>query len=101
MDLETKFILIIMTLAVLISSIFKLPGIINYYSSDFNNFKIIKVEVTEGDSLWKIAKSVSKEKDPRITVEKIKEINGLSSYEILPGQVLLVPVKEDSLMAVK
>lgn len=49
------------------------------------------VTVMEGDSLWGIARVVAPQADPRETVLQIREINGLSSSTIQPGQVLLVP----------
>lgn len=49
------------------------------------------VTVMEGDSLWGIAREVAPAVDPREVVLEIREINGLSSSTIRPGQVLLVP----------
>jgi hypothetical protein len=47
--------------------------------------------VQAGDSLWTIAKSALHTADPRETVERIRELNGLSNSVIVPGQQLVVP----------
>ena len=50
------------------------------------------VVVQPGESLWQIAQQVAPEADPRETVLRIREINGLAEAPIVPGQALLVPV---------
>lgn len=49
------------------------------------------VVVEQGDSLWRIAGSTAPTVDPREVVTRIRELNGLRSNLIQPGQVLLVP----------
>jgi nucleoid-associated protein YgaU len=49
------------------------------------------VVVKQGDSLWNIARRVSPGADPREVVGQIRDLNGLRSNLIQPGQVLLVP----------
>jgi LysM repeat protein len=49
------------------------------------------VIVQQGDSLWTIAQQVSPGADPREVVSRIRDLNGLRSNLIQPGQVLLVP----------
>jgi len=49
------------------------------------------VVVEQGDSLWLIAQRAAPESDPRELVREIRELNGLRSNLIQPGQVLLVP----------
>jgi LysM repeat protein len=51
----------------------------------------LRVTVEEGDSLWAIARQTSPQSDPREVVLDIRELNGLTSNTIQPGQVLLVP----------
>ena len=51
----------------------------------------LRVTVEEGDSLWVIARSAAPQADPREMVLEIRELNGLTSNTIQPGQVLLVP----------
>lgn len=54
--------------------------------------KIQKVEIKAKDSLWKIVKKhYSAEIDIRKKVYLIKEINGLSSVKLYPGQVIKIP----------
>jgi LysM repeat protein len=51
----------------------------------------LRVTVEEGDSLWAIARHTSPQIDPREVVLDIRELNGLTSNTIQPGQELLVP----------
>ena len=50
-----------------------------------------RVVVEQGDSLWLIAERAAPESDPRGVVTEIRELNGLRSNLIQPGQVLLIP----------
>jgi nucleoid-associated protein YgaU len=49
------------------------------------------IVVVEGDSLWRIARRTAPSADPREVVTRIRELNGMRSNLIQPGQVLLVP----------
>jgi LysM repeat protein len=49
------------------------------------------VVVEQGDSLWLIAGRTAPTADPREVVTRIRELNGMRSNLIQPGQVLLVP----------
>jgi hypothetical protein len=49
------------------------------------------VVVEQGDSLWIIAQRVAPQRDPREVILEVRELNGLSSNLIHPGQALLVP----------
>ena len=51
----------------------------------------MRVTVEQGDSLWAIARRIAPRTDPREAVVAIRELNGLASNLIQPGQVLLVP----------
>jgi nucleoid-associated protein YgaU len=49
------------------------------------------VVVRPGDTLWSIASSVAGEQDVRAVVDRIREVNGLHSGDLVPGQVLRLP----------
>ena len=49
------------------------------------------VVVEPGDSLWGIAQRTAPDADPREVVTRIRELNGMRSNLIQPGQTLLVP----------
>ena len=49
------------------------------------------VTVQDGDSLWAIAQRLAPQADTREVVSQMRDVNGLSSSLIQPGQVLLVP----------
>lgn len=51
-----------------------------------------RVTVQPGDTLWAIAERVRPDADPRATIARIKDMNGLTSGAAQAGQVLLVPV---------
>ena len=50
-----------------------------------------RVTVQPGDTLWAIAERVRPDADPRATIARIKDMNGLTSGAAQAGQVLLVP----------
>jgi len=49
------------------------------------------VVVQPGESLWQIARQVAPHSDPRETLMAIRELNGLGSDTVVPGQSLVVP----------
>lgn len=48
------------------------------------------VVVQAGDSLWAVAERVSAGEDPRVVVERIKDLNELTSSVLQPGKTLRV-----------
>jgi hypothetical protein len=53
--------------------------------------------VEEGDSLWSVAREYSRPGcDLRMVVEEIRGLNRLDSAVIYPGQLLMVPIKEEN-----
>ena len=51
----------------------------------------VSYTVSSGDTLWSIAKYVAADVSVADTVEHIKELNGLQSSQLHPGQQLSVP----------
>ena len=51
-----------------------------------------RVTVAQGGTLWQIARSIAPRTDPRITVERIRDLNGLPDSSIRAGQELVIPV---------
>ncbi len=49
------------------------------------------VVVQPGQSLWQIAEQVAPNSDPRETIYKIKQMNGLSDSSLIAGQGIVVP----------
>ncbi|WFD12039.1 LysM peptidoglycan-binding domain-containing protein [Tepidibacter hydrothermalis] len=70
--------------------------------SGFSGFKKYKniveyetVNVTQGDTLWNIAKeNISEKEDIRDYIYMIRKVNNLESVNIHPGDQLLIPVYE-------
>jgi nucleoid-associated protein YgaU len=50
-----------------------------------------KVIVEPGDTLWSIAGAVAEGRDVRDVIVDIRQLNGLDTAQITPGQVLLLP----------
>src|SRR5205085_1148315 len=49
------------------------------------------VTVEPGQTLWQIASSVAPADDPRDTVDRIRDLNGLATTVLRAGQRLVVP----------
>lgn len=49
------------------------------------------VVVRPGDTLWSLASAVAGDDDVRVVVDRIREVNGLRSSDLTPGQVLVLP----------
>ncbi|HEV2891914.1 MAG TPA: LysM peptidoglycan-binding domain-containing protein [Frankiaceae bacterium] len=47
--------------------------------------------VEPGETLWSIARRVAPSADPRLTVARLAELNGLGSAPIVAGQRLVLP----------
>jgi LysM repeat protein len=50
-----------------------------------------RVVVQPGQTLWEFAEQVAPSADPRETVRRIKDLNGLEGSVVVPGQALVVP----------
>jgi hypothetical protein len=51
-----------------------------------------RITIAQGHTLWQIARTVDPHTDPRITVERIRELNGLPDSSIRAGQELVIPL---------
>lgn len=51
----------------------------------------LHVTVQQGQSLWSVAAQYAPDRDPRVVIGEILELNGLDSARVMPGQQLLVP----------
>lgn len=50
------------------------------------------VTVESGDTLWTLAKAADPEGDPRPLIAQIRQVNGLTTATLQPGQSLAVPL---------
>ncbi|HEY3089673.1 MAG TPA: LysM peptidoglycan-binding domain-containing protein [Jatrophihabitantaceae bacterium] len=46
------------------------------------------VTVRDGDTLWSIASRIAPQRDPRLVVAELEDVNHLSSPTVAPGQIL-------------
>lgn len=63
--------------------------------SSYNQY--VTIEVSSGDTVWDIAKSINleyleKEEDVRLIAYAIAQENALENYFIYPGQELIIPI---------
>lgn len=49
------------------------------------------VVVQPGETLWAIAREAAPQVDPRVTIERVRELNGLPGAAIFAGQRLALP----------
>lgn len=49
------------------------------------------VSVEPGDTLWSIASSVAGSSDVRVVIDRIRQLNGLRTADLVPGQILRLP----------
>ena len=49
------------------------------------------VVVQPGESLWTVAQRTAPDHDPREVVARLRELNGLTTSQLQPGQQLIVP----------
>jgi hypothetical protein len=47
--------------------------------------------VHPGDTLWSIAERYAPARDPFVTIDEIRRLNGISDYTVRPGQRLTLP----------
>jgi hypothetical protein len=51
-----------------------------------------RVTVSQGHTLWEIARTIAPRTDPRVTIERIRDLNGLPDSSVRAGQEIVVPV---------
>jgi predicted Zn-dependent protease len=49
------------------------------------------IRVGAGETVWDVAARVAPRSDPRVVVERIRQLNGLSAAGVVPDQQLQVP----------
>ena len=83
----------ILLASVLAGSAIGLMGAVGQFSADAADGPSTTISVVQsGDSLWTIAQRTAPQADPRATIWRIKELNGLSDSVVQVGQALVVPV---------
>ncbi len=50
------------------------------------------VTVAPGQTMWEVARQAAPEQDPRVIVQRIIDLNGLSGASLTAGQELAVPL---------
>lgn len=69
-------------------------GVYNTFFAEEIVYRNYNLTVTSGDTLWDIAaRHTEKNEDVRAVVYRIAEANNLHNKNILPGQVIKVPMR--------
>ncbi|MEA5454537.1 LysM peptidoglycan-binding domain-containing protein [Sinomonas sp. JGH33] len=90
-----RFVLIAMP--VFIASVFLLVGLAALWSparagdAAPAHLDAVQVTVQQGQSLWSVASQYAPDRDPRVVISEIVDLNGLDSTRVQPGQQLMVP----------
>lgn len=53
----------------------------------------VSVVVEEGESLWSVVVDRSYDRDPRVVLDEVQTLNGMSTGVVHPGQVLELPAR--------
>ncbi|GAA4512817.1 LysM peptidoglycan-binding domain-containing protein [Brevibacterium yomogidense] len=54
---------------------------------------IVTVIVDEGDSLWSVVSDHSYDRDPRVVLDEVRTLNGMTTNVVHPGQRLDLPAR--------
>ena len=82
---------IVMTCAVLCMWVFFGSGTADAASESTTPTTQVVV-VQQGESLWSISQSLNPGADPRALIMGIREINGIGTEHVFPGQSLIIPI---------
>ena len=65
------------------------------YAHSGTSYDVCEFTVSEGDSLWEIAEVYTDDSvDIREYIREIKELNGMETAELMPGDVIIIPIYE-------
>lgn len=92
-----RFVLIWLPLMLGAALLVLLVGLLNSPASaagsrDMTTPEVETVTVLSGDSLWGLAQEFAPDRDPRIVMSEIVELNGLERQVLEAGQSVSVPV---------
>jgi hypothetical protein len=85
--LHHKLVFVLLAVLLIATPIF--AAIVSYSPPELNYKTIV---VSQGDTLWAIAKRVKSRTDPRKTIYQIRQLNDLESVNLRPGQTLIIPL---------
>ena len=60
-------------------------------SSGHSTVHLPQTVVRPGETLWSVANRIAPGQDPREVIGAIEDLNGLTSDQLQPGQLLLLP----------
>lgn len=65
------------------------PGLAGEAAPAAETFSYVVVQ--PGQTLWQIAEAAAPDVDPRVTIMRIQDLNGLSGAGVTPGQRIALP----------
>ncbi|MBR0481440.1 MAG: LysM peptidoglycan-binding domain-containing protein [Firmicutes bacterium] len=88
---KARFICFVLTVCLILC--FAVMGIVNTSAAkEKRDLRFTEVTVTEGDTLWALAKEYgSKDKDIREVIYDICTVNDIKASDLKPGQTVLIP----------
>jgi hypothetical protein len=86
-------VLLVLVLAVLLLATFSLGRASSDAGTPSRHAQVTHVTVRPGETMWQVATRVAPGNDPRITVQRLMDLNGMSSPELRAGQSLVIPTR--------
>lgn len=87
---------IILAITTVILTLVLLLSVISFSGLTSKEVYYKDIEIEDGQTLWQIAESeFGKNSDIRKYVYQIKKINNIESSNIVPGQIIKVPVEKE------
>lgn len=85
-------ILLVVLVAALLLVVFSIGRASSQASSSAVKAAPATVVVQTGETLWQVARRVAPKADPRVTVQRIIDLNGLGgAADVHPGQQIVLP----------
>lgn len=83
---------VVLTVVALALAVFSLGRVSTTAATDHPRATPLRHVVVEpGENLWAVARAAAPDADPRVTLAKIVDLNGLAGTTVRPGQRLLLP----------
>lgn len=86
-------VLLVGVLAAVLLAAFSLGRVSSNADTPSDRPSVQHVTVRPGETLWAVATRVAPGNDPRVTVQRLMDLNGLSSPALRAGESLIVPTR--------
>lgn len=86
-------VLLVLVLAALLLAMFSLGRASSDAGTPSRHAQVTHVTVRPGETMWQVATRVAPGNDPRVTVQRLMDLNGMSSPQLRAGQSLVIPTR--------